>query len=254
MVPEGRTAQTDRLLRPRPTAAAPRISEANTEDAGTRKGKGSSAPRGVYRRDPRDEPVNDYDRLLAEEGLILEATELLSELIERQAISRADLAARLGTTKSYITQLLAGSRNMTLRTLASAAYVLDAKIQLQAAPTAIATIRPPGQPVASPNCQVTCGVSTDLQGRPFGLAQGADLREPATAWEVALGSGSWRRALTDDNREGTSPGSNQEFSDRKQEQLPDAKAVHETAPGQVLPPTATWIGRGVVATGQGMAA
>jgi transcriptional regulator with XRE-family HTH domain len=66
----------------------------------------------------------DYERLLAQERLILDATEAIVELLEEQKISRQELARRLGKSKSFVSQLLSGERNMTLRTLADLGYVL----------------------------------------------------------------------------------------------------------------------------------
>ena len=71
-------------------------------------------------------------RLLEQESLILEATELLSRLLESEGITRAELARRLGKSKAYITQLLRGSSNLTLRTLADLGCVLGYRMRLQA--------------------------------------------------------------------------------------------------------------------------
>ncbi len=67
-----------------------------------------------------------------QERIILEATERLCELMEKQAVSRTELADRLGTNKSRVSQLLNGTANMTLRTLSDlylalgrAAHVVD---------------------------------------------------------------------------------------------------------------------------------
>jgi len=67
-------------------------------------------------------------RLLAQEKYILDVSEKIWESLERQNISKADLATRLGKSKSHVTQLLNGSRNMTLRTLADIAYALGADV------------------------------------------------------------------------------------------------------------------------------
>ena len=66
----------------------------------------------------------EYQRLLAEETLILEATERIVALLEAENVSRQELAERLGKSKGFVSQLLSGDRNMTLRTLASLGYVL----------------------------------------------------------------------------------------------------------------------------------
>lgn len=62
---------------------------------------------------------------LAQEHFILAVTEEIWEAMERRQINKLELAERLGTGKSYISQLLSGSRNMTLRTLSDVAAALD---------------------------------------------------------------------------------------------------------------------------------
>ena len=57
-------------------------------------------------------------RLLEQERLILEVTELICGIMEEERISRSELAKRLQKSKGHVSQLLDGSRNMTLRTLA----------------------------------------------------------------------------------------------------------------------------------------
>jgi transcriptional regulator with XRE-family HTH domain len=54
-------------------------------------------------------------RAWQEERVIFEITERICELMEQQNVSRSDLAARLGTTRGYISQLLNGTSNMTIR-------------------------------------------------------------------------------------------------------------------------------------------
>ena len=71
-------------------------------------------------------------RLLEEEGLILEATELLSELMARENITKAELAQRLNCSKSYVTQVLNGRANLTLRTLANLGCALGYRFCFEA--------------------------------------------------------------------------------------------------------------------------
>jgi len=71
-------------------------------------------------------------RLLEQESLILEATEVLSDLMARENISKAEMARRLGRSKSYVTQVLDGSANLTLRTLADLGWALGYSFRLQA--------------------------------------------------------------------------------------------------------------------------
>jgi transcriptional regulator with XRE-family HTH domain len=52
-----------------------------------------------------------------QERAIFETTNMMCELMESARISRSELARRLGTTKGFVSQLLDGSTNMTLRTI-----------------------------------------------------------------------------------------------------------------------------------------
>jgi transcriptional regulator with XRE-family HTH domain len=64
-------------------------------------------------------------RLVAQERLITQVTEALWQEMEEPGVNKADLAARMGTTRGYISQILNGSRNMTLRTLADICFALN---------------------------------------------------------------------------------------------------------------------------------
>ena len=75
-------------------------------------------------------------KLLRQEELILEATELLSTKMAENDISKADLARRLGKTKAFVTQCLSGEQNLTLRTLADLFGAIGYKLQLEATPGA----------------------------------------------------------------------------------------------------------------------
>ena len=65
------------------------------------------------------------------EQLILRATELLIDLMERQGITRSELAERIGKTKGYVSQIFSGQRNMTMRTLAEIGYALGYRFEVQ---------------------------------------------------------------------------------------------------------------------------
>jgi transcriptional regulator with XRE-family HTH domain len=73
----------------------------------------------------------EFAKLLAQEDLILEVTETLCELLEREKISRKELADRLGKSKGFISQLLNGGRNLTLRTVSDILHVLGYKVALR---------------------------------------------------------------------------------------------------------------------------
>jgi transcriptional regulator with XRE-family HTH domain len=64
------------------------------------------------------------------------AHELIRELesrMERQGISRAELARRLGTSKAYVTKVLGGNVNFTLATMARLAEALGAELHVHLA-------------------------------------------------------------------------------------------------------------------------
>jgi transcriptional regulator with XRE-family HTH domain len=79
-----------------------------------------------------DEYLKDeeFRRLFAQEDLILEVTEAICELLENEKLSRKELADRLGKTKGFVSQLLNGGRNLTLRTVADILHVLGYRAQL----------------------------------------------------------------------------------------------------------------------------
>jgi len=72
----------------------------------------------------------EFAKLLAQGDLILEVTETLCGLLEKEKISRKELAERLGKSKGFISQLLNGGRNLTLRTVADILHVLGYKVTL----------------------------------------------------------------------------------------------------------------------------
>jgi transcriptional regulator with XRE-family HTH domain len=63
-------------------------------------------------------------RLFQQERAIYEVTEVLEALMSELGVSRSELARRLGKTKGWVTQLLDGEANKTVRTVADAFAVL----------------------------------------------------------------------------------------------------------------------------------
>jgi len=76
----------------------------------------------------------EFRRLLSIEALVAEASELIAKLMTEQHVSKADLARRLKKSRAWVTQLLSGKANMTVRTLAEVVYTLDAEVKLHAQP------------------------------------------------------------------------------------------------------------------------
>lgn len=70
-------------------------------------------------------------RAFAREELVYNVTEDLLVLLEDLAVSKKDLACKMGKSKSYITQVLSGARNMTLGSLSDICVALDADISIR---------------------------------------------------------------------------------------------------------------------------
>lgn len=70
-------------------------------------------------------------RLYQQERAILEVTELICQLMDERDMSRSELAKRLGRTKGYITQLLDGRANLTVRMISDIFTALDCAVHFQ---------------------------------------------------------------------------------------------------------------------------
>jgi transcriptional regulator with XRE-family HTH domain len=77
---------------------------------------------------------SDRQRLFAQERLIVAVAEHIWERMEQQEVNKSGIAAALGKSKAFITQLLNGTRNMTLRTLSDIAFALNAEIDIRIHP------------------------------------------------------------------------------------------------------------------------
>lgn len=67
-----------------------------------------------------------------QQQLIEEARDLLLDVLDREGVSRADLARRTGRTKSYVTRLLNAEHNLTLRTAAEMFHAVGYRLELHA--------------------------------------------------------------------------------------------------------------------------
>lgn len=64
------------------------------------------------------------------EGVLLAVNERICELMQEKEISRAELARRLGKSRAYVTRLLNGQPNVTLKTLIQIAVALGEGIEV----------------------------------------------------------------------------------------------------------------------------
>lgn len=64
------------------------------------------------------------------EKVILDFTEQVVACMEKRGINRAELAKRLGVSKAFITKLLNGNPNLTIKTMVSLAKTLDCDLNI----------------------------------------------------------------------------------------------------------------------------
>lgn len=79
---------------------------------------------------PLDNMNPDERRAYLQEGLILDVTEQIWAALSEKGITRKDLAEALQTSSANVSQLLNGSRNMTLRTLSDIADAINCSVNV----------------------------------------------------------------------------------------------------------------------------
>ena len=73
----------------------------------------------------------EFDQLVRQEELILQVTETLTQALEDAEMTRVEVAKRLGKSPGFVSQVLGGGRNLTLRTVADIAYALSRRPRLK---------------------------------------------------------------------------------------------------------------------------
>lgn len=84
-------------------------------------------------------------RSFQQERAIYEITELIEAEMEAQGVSRAALAKRLGKSKGWVTQMLDGEANKTIRTVADVLAVLGREFRVFAQPIRVSNKRRLGE-------------------------------------------------------------------------------------------------------------
>lgn len=64
-----------------------------------------------------------------EELALLKAQELISELMAKKGVNQAELAKRLDQSRAHVSELLSGSRNLTLRTMGRIFFYLGEEVE-----------------------------------------------------------------------------------------------------------------------------
>ncbi len=70
-------------------------------------------------------------KLYMEEGLILDVTEQIWDMMDKKGWTKTQLAEAMDVQLPHVSRLLNGGRNMTLRTLANIVDALDAGISIR---------------------------------------------------------------------------------------------------------------------------
>ncbi|MBP6671684.1 MAG: helix-turn-helix transcriptional regulator [Bacteroidetes bacterium] len=68
------------------------------------------------------------------EGVLVDITEQILDQVNRQNLSRSQLAQKLNCSNAYISKLLNGSENMTLKKIVQIAQVLDCRLDVALVP------------------------------------------------------------------------------------------------------------------------
>ncbi len=90
------------------------------------------------------------------EWLLLDIHEAVWAAMQARGVSRAELAERLGTSRAYITKLLEGQENMTVKTLVRVANALEMKVGMKLVPRERAPGRAKGgRAVTAPKVRTT---------------------------------------------------------------------------------------------------
>jgi len=76
----------------------------------------------------RDDP--EYETEL----LLFDINELIASRLDELGMRKADLAERLGVSKAFVTKLLRGNQNVTMRTLVNVANALGTRIDIEFLP------------------------------------------------------------------------------------------------------------------------
>lgn len=77
------------------------------------------------------EASEEAKKLFAKEALLLDVTEAIWEAMVKRGLNKAQFAEALGTSKANVTQLLDGTRNMTLGTLSDIAFALSLQVKVR---------------------------------------------------------------------------------------------------------------------------
>jgi transcriptional regulator with XRE-family HTH domain len=68
------------------------------------------------------------------ESVVIDLTEQICEIMEAKGISRADLARKLDKSRAWVTKVLRGDQNLTLKTVVDVFWELGYRIEFESHP------------------------------------------------------------------------------------------------------------------------
>ena len=68
------------------------------------------------------------------EGSVMDFTEELARIMSEKAISRSELANRIGSSNAYITKIFSGQANFTVETMTKLSLAVDHVVRVHVAP------------------------------------------------------------------------------------------------------------------------
>jgi transcriptional regulator with XRE-family HTH domain len=85
----------------------------------------------------KDRELSTYEEMeredargLRQEELIVEVTEALARALRGAGLKQTEIADRLGKTKGFVSQIMSGGSNLTLRTLADVSGAIGCRVQV----------------------------------------------------------------------------------------------------------------------------
>jgi hypothetical protein len=109
-----------------------------TNDRAPELASGSSATSWLAAQLSDMETRRQYER----ERLVVATANQIGQMMRDLELSRAELAKRLDRSRAYVTQVLAGDRNLTLRSLSDLGWAMGQRVELQFSPLSSLEYRP----------------------------------------------------------------------------------------------------------------
>jgi plasmid maintenance system antidote protein VapI len=76
-----------------------------------------------------------FERLVRQEELILNVTNVLTEALNDAGVTKSELAKRIGRSPGFVSHVFGGGRNLTLRTISDISAALELQPTLNVSPT-----------------------------------------------------------------------------------------------------------------------